>query len=316
MLEQEIKDIKSEKVSEEKAKVAKPEEQKIVSKSKLLEAGTYFGHKASFWNPKMKPYIHTKKAGIHIIDIAKTQHAIEMAYNFIYKYALKGANFIFVGTKKQAKKTVKEQALRTNSAYVSERWLGGTLTNSKTIFSSLRKLQELEKQAETNYEGYTKKEGVLKSKELAKLQKNLEGIRHMRQQPQIMIVADPQNDLIAIKEARKKNVRIFGILDSNADPALVDFGIPANDDSAKSIALIFTILADAIVAAKNGTQLFAYQPDEMIVLPVDPNKDQRKTWNTNRNSHYQNNQNRDYNRTARPAAPAVSEEKTEQTKAE
>lgn len=252
------------------------ETREIISKTKLLEAGTYFGHRASQWNPKMKPYIHTKKMGIHIIDIVKTQNAIEFAYKLVNKFAQKGASFIFVGTKKQAKKAVEEQALRTNSAYVSERWLGGTLTNSKTIFSSVRKMQDLEKQAENNFEGYTKKEGVLKAKELAKLQKNLNGIKNMRQQPQVMIVADPNNDVIAIKEARKKGVKVIGILDTNTDPSLVDLGIPANDDSSKSIILILTILADAIVAAKNGKPLYAYQPDELVVLPEDPNREQRR----------------------------------------
>ncbi|UVD81495.1 30S ribosomal protein S2 [Mycoplasma iguanae] len=270
-------DLPQEKLDTVETSESKPTQNKeIVSKAKLLEAGTYFGHRVANWNPKMKPYIHTKKMGIHIIDIVKTQNAIEFAYKLVNKFAQKGASFIFVGTKKQAKKTVEEQALRTNSAYVSERWLGGTLTNSKTIFSSVRKMYDLERLAENNFEGYTKKEGVLMTKELAKLRRNLNGIKNMKQQPQVMIVADPLTDLIAVKEARKKGVKVVGILDSNADPSLVDLGIPANDDSSKSIALILTILADAIVAAKNGKQLFAYQPESEVILPDDGNKEQRE----------------------------------------
>ncbi|MGZ9432551.1 30S ribosomal protein S2 [Mycoplasma sp. 613B] len=251
-------------------------EREIVSKQKLLEAGTYFGHKASQWNPKMKPYIHTKKLGTHIIDILKTQRALEFAYKLVYKAAQKGASFIFVGTKRQAKKAVEEQALRTNSIYVSERWLGGTITNNRTIFSRVRQMEDLEKLAETNFEGYTKKEGVLKTKELQKLHKNLQGIREMKRLPDVMIIADPKNDLIAIKEAKRKGIKVIGILDTDADPELVDFGIPANDDSVKSITLILTILADAIVAAKNGKQLFAYQEDEKVILPEDPEKEKRE----------------------------------------
>ncbi|MGZ9413321.1 30S ribosomal protein S2 [Mycoplasma sp. AC157] len=251
-------------------------EREIVSKQKLLEAGTYFGHKASQWNPKMKPYIHTKKLGTHIIDILKTQRALEFAYKLVYKAAQKGASFIFVGTKRQAKKAVEEQALRTNSIYVSERWLGGTITNNRTIFSRVRQMEDLEKLAETNFEGYTKKEGVLKTKELQKLHKNLQGIREMKRLPDVMIIADPKNDLIAIKEAKRKGIKVIGILDTDADPEWVDFGIPANDDSVKSITLILTILADAIVAAKNGKQLFAYQEDEKVILPEDPEKEKRE----------------------------------------
>lgn len=244
----------------------------IVSKQKLLEAGTYFGHKTNLWNPKMKPFIHSKKMKTHIIDIAQTKKALEYAYKLIEKYAQKGASFIFVGTKKQAKDVVKEQALRTNSAYVSERWLGGTLTNNRTIMNQVRTLSDLEKLAENNYEGYTKKEGVEFSKKLEKLQRNLSGIRNMRHLPQVMIVADVNVDTIAVQEARKKNIKIIGILDTNSDPSLVDFGIPANDDSVKSINLIITILADAIVSAKNGKQLFAYQNDEAIVFPASNNE--------------------------------------------
>ena len=247
----------------------------IVSIKKLLEAGTYFGHRKSQWNPKMAPYIHTQKMNTHIIDVSKTQKSLELAYKLILKAAKKGASFIFVGTKKQAKDTIKEQALRTNSAYVNERWLGGTLTNNKTIFTRVRAMEDLEKLEERNFEGFTKKEGILKKKELDKLQKNLQGIRNMNSAPQFMIIADPMDDIIAVKESRKRNIKVIGIIDTDCDPELVDLGIPANDDSIKSLNLIITILADAIVEAKNGTVKFAYQPDESIILPVDVNKERR-----------------------------------------
>lgn len=279
-----MNDIKEETVVETTTETnANP----IVSESKLLEAGVYFGHRKNMWNPKMKQYIHTVKHGTHIIDIQKTQKALEFAYSLIYKIAQKGGEFIFVGTKKQAKAIIKEQALRTNSYYVSERWLGGTLTNRKTIFSRVRLMEDLEQLETLNWEGFTKKEGILKKKELDKLQRNLMGIRDMKQVPSIMIIADPQHDLIAIKEAKKeKNIKIIGIADTDCDPTLVDVPIPANDDSIKSLTLILTILADAIVSAKNGETLFAFQDNSKIVLPSDPerkNNFNRNRFNSNRN---------------------------------
>lgn len=252
----------------------KQQEREVVSINKLLEAGVYFGHKKDKWNPKMKPFIHGVKNGTHIIDVSKTHKALELAFKLLSKAAEKGSTFIFVGTKKQAREVIKEQAIKTNSAYVNERWLGGTLTNSKTIFSRLRVMEDLENLEKRNFEGYTKKEGILMKKELDKLHKNLNGIRPLTRTPQIMIVADPNEDLIAIKEAKKKNVKVIGIIDTNTDPELVDLGIPANDDSVKSLNLIITILGDAIVYGKGGTTKYAYQPDEAIVLPQEENKTQ------------------------------------------
>ncbi|MBR2999216.1 MAG: 30S ribosomal protein S2, partial [Mycoplasmataceae bacterium] len=206
---------------------AKKDEKQIISLNKLLEAGVYFGHKKDKWNPKMKPFIHGVKNGTHIIDVSKTYKALELAFKLLSKAAEKGSTFIFVGTKKQAKETIKEQALRTNSSYVNERWLGGTLTNSKTIFSRIRVMEDLENLESRNFEGYTKKEGILMKKELEKLHKNLNGIRNLQRVPHFMIVADSNEDLIAIKEAKKKNVKVIGIIDTNTDPELVDLGIPA-----------------------------------------------------------------------------------------
>ncbi|QJG67051.1 30S ribosomal protein S2 [Mycoplasma phocoenae] len=259
------------KVVEEQQKSARTPE--IISRAKLLEAGTYFGRRPSAWNPKMKPYIYGKRNGNHIIDVTKTQKSLEYAFKMIQKASAKGAKFIFVGTKKQAKSIIEEQANRTNSPYVSERWLGGTLTNQQTIFKSVDLLESLEKKQAEGYVGYTKKEGLDFDKKISKLQKNLNGIRNMRYTPNIMIVASPLVDDIAIKEARKKGIKVFGILNSNADPDNVDFGIPANDASVKSITLILTVLADAIASGRNEKQLFAYQPDEAVVLPEDVRKE-------------------------------------------
>ncbi|PZV99855.1 30S ribosomal protein S2 [Metamycoplasma auris] len=262
--------IVEQKTTETKATVV---EQPIVSREKLLEAGTYFGHKISRWNPKMKQYIYGKRAGIHIIDIAKTQKTLEYAYKLLNKMAQKPVSFIWVGTKKQAKNAIKEAAARTNSVYVSERWLGGTLTNSQTIFRSVKELERLEELQKNGYKGYTKKEGLLYDKKIAKLQKNLGGIRKLASNsamPNVMIVASPIEDEIAIREAKRKGLKIFSINDTNSDPDLSDFVIPANDDTAKSITLIITILADAIASARGGKQLFAFKPNEEIILPEDP----------------------------------------------
>lgn len=262
-MEKNVKNVNTERQS---APSRRPE---IVSRDKMKEAGVYFGTRKAQWNPKMAPYIRGAQRGVHIIDTNKTARALEFAYSMIKKYADKRANFIFVGTKKQAKATIKENALRTNSHYVSERWLGGTLTNNRTIFKRVQRMFELEKMQETDFDGYTKKEGVMFSKELAKLQKNLNGIRNMKFRPNVMIVADPAGDLIAVKEARRLGIKVIGVVDTNVDPSIVDVAIPANDDSVKSLTLIITILADAIVAAKNGEQLYAYKPDAEIVLPAD-----------------------------------------------
>ena len=252
------------------------ENKEIVSKDKLLEAGVYFGHNKSKWHPKMKPYILTTKKGVHIIDIQKTKKTLDFAYSIINKFTERGATFMFVGTRRQAKEAVKQNALRTNSYYISERWLGGTLTNSGTIFKSVRRMFHLEKLKENNFEGYTKKEGVLFTKELEKLQKNLSGIKNMKGKPNVMIIADPKTDEIAVKEARKLGIKVIGIVDTNVDPSLVDIAIPANDDSVKSVTLILTILADAIAAAKGGEQLFAYQDDSKIILPEDIKPERKK----------------------------------------
>lgn len=282
-----VSDTKQSETKNEQANATN--EPEIVSREKLLEAGTYFGHRVSQWNPKMKQYIYGKRMGIHIIDIAKTQKALEYAYKILYKMALKPISFIWVGTKKQAKKAIEEAAARTNSVYVSERWLGGTLTNSQTIFKSVRVLEDLEEKKAAGYVGRTKKEGLECDKKIAKLQKNLGGIRKLANKgafPQVMICASPLDDEIAIKEAKKKGIKIFAINDTNTNPDLAEFVIPGNDDSTKSLTLILTILADAICAARGNKQLFAYKSNEEIILPEEQKRDGQDKQN---HSKYQNN---------------------------
>lgn len=276
---------KEEVVSSLEATVEKKQTQSqtpIVSRDKLLEAGAYFGHKKQMRHPKMKEFIVPKRLNknAHIIDIVKTQKYLEFAYSLVEKLAAKGVSFIFVGTKRQAKKTVKEAAERTNSLYVSERWLGGTLTNNSVIMKRVQKMNELDKKAEQGFKGYTKKEALLLQKQLDKLHQNLDGIKNMRRLPQVMIVTDLVEDKIAIQEAKKKKIKIIGIVDTNVDPTVIDFGIPANDDSSKSINLIVNILADAIAKTQGKKQMYAYQPDDKIVLsnPHELKKIWRSIW--------------------------------------
>lgn len=271
-----MEERKEKKPSNTFTKKESPRRGDIVSQDKMIEASVYYGHRKSQWHPAMKYNIAGVKKGIHVISVQKTKRSLEFAYSLIYKFVSKGADVIFVGTKKQAKQTIKENALRTDSHYVSERWLGGTLTNNRTIYSRVRRMFELEKMQENNFAGYTKKEGLEFSRELEKLQRNLSGIRNMRRRPQLMIVADPMGDIIAVREARKLGIKVFGIVDTNVDPSIVDVAIPANDDSVKSITLIMTILGDAISKAKKGTELYAYKPDDAIVLP-DELKRERKS---------------------------------------
>lgn len=259
----------------EKESRQKQERKPIISREKLLESGSYFGHKTFAWNPKMKEYLvpNRKLKGVHIIDVYKTQNHLEYAYKLVNNLAAKGTEFIFVGTKKQARDAVKKAAERTNSLFVTERWLGGTLTNNATIMRSVNTMEQLEAKAANNFKGYTKKEALEKTKQLEKLHKNLNGIRamsKMRRLPHVMIVADPNEDEIAIKEAKKKGLKVIAILDSNSNPDTVDLGVPGNDDSAKFIQVFMTIIADAIVKARGGHHWFAYQDDTKIVFPETP----------------------------------------------
>ena len=235
----------------------------VVSMRKLLENGVHFGHQTRRWNPKMKQYIYTAKNDVYIVDLAKTQEKLEEAYMAMHAIAERGGKVLFVGTKKQAQEIVMEEALRSGSFYVNQRWLGGTLTNFRTIQKRIRRLIEIEEMdASGAMEIYPKKEQAQIHKEGAKLENNLGGIKEMKKVPDALFVVDPTEDKIAVMEAKKLNIPVFGISDTNCDPDLLDYVIPGNDDAIKSIRLIVGIMADAICDTKEGLMTYAFQPEE------------------------------------------------------
>ena len=234
----------------------------VVSLSYLLEAGVHFGHQTKRWNPKMKEYIFTTRDDIYIIDLQKTLSKIEEAYAEINKIAANGGTFLFVGTKKQAQEASKENAERTNSYYVTERWLGGTLTNFRTIRSRIKRLEQIEKmEKDGTFEVLPKKEVIELKKEYDKLNKLLCGIREMNKLPQAMIIVDPKKEINAIREARKLNIPVFGIVDTNCDPDDVDFVIPGNDDAVRAVKVVLGVLGNAIAEA-NGGEIIDYVTEE------------------------------------------------------
>jgi len=235
----------------------------IISMKQLLEAGVHFGHQTRRWNPKMAPYIFTERNGIYIIDLQKTVKKVEECYNFLRDVAARGENILFVGTKKQAQEAVKEEAIRSGSYYVNSRWLGGTLTNFKTIQKRIRRLIELEKmEKDGTFDLLPKKEVILLKKEAAKLEKNLGGIKEMRRLPSALFVVDPKAEHNAVAEARILGIPVFGIVDTNCDPDEVDYVIPANDDAIRAVKLIVAAMADAICEAKSEPLTVAYVKDE------------------------------------------------------
>lgn len=243
---------------------AMPEEgTPVITMKKLLEAGAHFGHPTRRWNPKMKKYIFGSRNGVYIIDLQKTAAKIEEAYAALKKIVEEGGKVLFVGTRKQVQEEVVEEANRSGSFYITNRWLGGTLTNFKTITNSIRHLKELEKMADDGtFDALPKKEVALLKKEQDRLTKNLEGIKEMRKVPNAIIVVDPRMEHNAVAEGRKLGIPVFGICDTNADPEEVDYPIPANDDAIRSVHLILAVLADAIVEAKGGQTIIAYTKDE------------------------------------------------------
>ena len=233
----------------------------VVSMSYLLEAGVHFGHQTKRWNPKMKEYIFTARDDIYIIDLQKTAKKIEEAYAALKEIAANGGKVLFVGTRKQASEAVKEEALRSDSFYVNERWLGGTLTNFKTIRRRVKRLEQIEKmEKDGTFELLPKKEVVHIKKEYDKLNKLLAGIRDMYKLPQAMFIIDPSKEEIAIREARKLNIPVFGIVDTNCDPDMVDYVIPGNDDAIRAVKLIVGVMNNAIVEA-NGGKIVDYTTD-------------------------------------------------------
>ena len=235
----------------------------IITMKKLLEAGAHFGHQTRRWNPKMKKYIYGARNGVYIIDLQKTVDSIIVAYKAMKEIVDNGGKVLFVGTKKQCKEAVEAEALRSGSFYITNRWLGGTLTNFKTIQSRIRFLKELERRDEEGeLDLLPKVEAAQLRKEKEKLAKNLEGIKEMRKVPNALFVIDPNIEHNAVAEARKLGVPVFGIIDTNSNPDLVDFVIPANDDAIRSVSLILAVIADAIVESKGGIPVVAYTKDE------------------------------------------------------
>ena len=227
----------------------------VISMKQLLEAGVHFGHQTRRWNPKMAEYIFTERNGIYIIDLQKTVKKVEEAYMFVRDASLEGGNVLFVGTKKQAQDAIKEEAIRAGMYYVNVRWLGGMLTNFKTIKRSIQKLNNLTKMSEDGtFDLLPKKEVAALQKEMADLERNLGGIKDMKGLPAVMFVVDPKKEANAVAEARKLGIPVVAIVDTNCDPDCIDYVIPGNDDAIRAIKLIASVMADAVLEGKQGEQ--------------------------------------------------------------
>ena len=225
----------------------------VVAMKQLLEAGVHFGHQTRRWDPKMAEYIFQARNGIHIIDLQKTSKKLDEAYNFIRENAEEGKTVLFVGTKKQAQECIKEAAQRCNMYYVDQRWLGGMLTNFNTIQGRIKRLENLERmQEDGTFELLPKKEVILLKKEMEKLEKNLGGIKEMKELPGVMFIVDPKKEHIAILEAHKLGIPVVGLVDTNCNPEEVDFAIPGNDDAIRAVKLIADCMANAVIEGNQG----------------------------------------------------------------
>ena len=234
----------------------------VISMKKLLEVGVHFGHQTKRWNPKMAPYIFTSRNGIYIIDLKKSSDKLDEAYQAMKEIAEKGGKVLFVGTKKQAQEAVQTEAERSGSYFVNSRWLGGTLTNFKTIQKRIKRLIELEKMEEDgSLEQYTKKEAVLLMKEKAKLERNLGGIKEMKRLPDAIFIVDPKKERICVQEAHTLGIPLIGICDTNCDPEELDYVIPGNDDAIRAVKLIVSKMADAVIEANQGAAEDGYYED-------------------------------------------------------
>ncbi|MCR4998358.1 MAG: 30S ribosomal protein S2 [Lachnospiraceae bacterium] len=229
----------------------------------LLEAGVHFGHQTRRWNPKMAPYIYTERNNIHIIDLQKSVGLVDEAYNAIFDIASQGGTILFVGTKKQAQETVAAEAERCGMYYVNERWLGGMLTNFKTIRSRIERLKKIEKmQEDGTFDVLPKKEVIELKKEMEKLQRNLGGIKDMERLPDAIFVVDPKKERICIQEAQSLGLTIIGIADTNCDPDELDYIIPGNDDAIRAVKLIVSKMADAVIEANQGAEALSAEAVE------------------------------------------------------
>ena len=245
----------------------------VVSMKQLLESGVHFGHTTRRWNPKMAKYIFTARNGIYIIDLQKTANEIEKAYAALLEIAKNEGRVLFVGTKKQAQEAVKEEAARSGQFYVNQRWLGGTLTNFKTIKKRIQKLQDLYKMEENgSFEKLPKKEVIKLIAEREKLEKFLGGIKEMQKLPDALFIVDPRKERNAILEARKLNIPVFGIVDTNCDPDDVDYVIPANDDAIRAVKLVTWVMANAVIEA-NGGEVEKFTEPEEVDMTEEINKE-------------------------------------------
>ena len=227
----------------------------VVSMKQLLEAGVHFGHQTRRWNPKMAKYIFTERNGIYIIDLQKTVKKLDEAYNFVRDVAAEGGDILFVGTKKQAQESVREEALRCGMHYVNTRWLGGMMTNFRTIRRRIDRMEQINKMREDGtFEMLPKKEVAKLELELEKLEKFLGGVKTMDKLPKAMFIVDPRKERIAVSEARKLNIPIVAIVDTNCDPDEIDYVIPGNDDAIRAVKLIAGAMADAVLEGRQGTQ--------------------------------------------------------------
>jgi small subunit ribosomal protein S2 len=246
----------------------------VISMKQLLEAGVHFGHQTRRWNPKMARYIFTERNGIYIIDLQKTSKCLDDAYEFVRNLSAEGGELLFVGTKKQAGESIKEEAIRAGAHYVNARWLGGMLTNFKTIKTRINRLSQLRKMEEDGtFDLLPKKEVVKLNLEIEKLEKYLGGIKEMKRIPAAMFIVDPKKERIAVAEAKKLGMPIVAIVDTNCDPDEIDYVIPGNDDAIRAVKLIAGAMADAIIEGRQGEQLTeateAEVATEMVEAPVE-----------------------------------------------
>ena len=241
----------------------------VVSMKQLLEAGVHFGHQTRRWNPKMAPYIYTERNGIYIIDLQKTVKKLEEAYNFVRDCSANGGNILFVGTKKQAQDAIKEEAARCGGYYVNARWLGGMLTNFRTMRTRIDRLAQLRKMEEDGtFAMLPKKEVIKHQAEIEKLEKYLGGVKEMKKLPAALFIVDPRKERNAIAEARKLNIPIVAIVDTNCDPDEIDYVIPGNDDAIRAIRLIAAAMANAVIEGRQGEDTAAEEAAPAAEAPA------------------------------------------------
>ena len=307
----------------------------VVTMRKLLESGVHFGHQTRRWNPKMKPYIYTAKNGNYIIDLEKTIPMIETAYNALKEISENGGKVLFVGTKKQAQTAILEEALRSGSFYVNQRWLGGILTNFRTIQKSIKKLLEIEEMENSGTINlYPKKEIAILKKKKDRLENFLGGIKEMKKLPDAIFVVDPTEEHNAVAEANKLGIPVFALIDTNADPDNITYPVPSNDDAVHSVSLLVALFADAIVEGKGGVLSYAHQEDDAdditmsdVMIKVEEQAaeaekrrrqkiEERRAAQANRRGNFNNSERRFIKRDNKPQTEEVKAEEVKEEKVE